>query len=290
MYLNNRGRVTAKELADKYEVSIKTIQRDIESIDRSGVPIISYKGQDGGYEIIDKYKISSSAMKKEDVYLITKLLEGLNSTYNSKDIITLKEKFKAIESKEDFSDKFIMDFSSWGTGDKTKKKLEIIDKGFSAKKTIFFEYINLNGEISNRVIEPLRLVFKSFNWYLYGFCLKKNDNRIFKVRRMNNLELGEKFYSDRSINLAPLFNDREDNVIDIKLKITDSFTKKLDDYFDEYELTSKDGTNILNISLPLDEWVYGMILGFGNQAEVMAPLSLRKHIKGKIEEMNKIYK
>lgn len=287
MFLNNRNRVTAKELAERYEVSIKTIQRDIESIDMAGVPIVSYKGQDGGYEILDNYKINSSAMNKEDVYLITKLLEGLGSTYSSQDISSLKEKFIAIGDNENSSNKFIMDFSPWGNENKTKEKLTLLDRCFIEKREVKFEYCNLNGEHSKRRVEPLKLIFKSFSWYLYAFCLEKEDTRIFKVKRMRNIQIGDEFYNEREIDTSKLFNDRENNIVNVKLKVSNNFLKKADDYFDEYEL---DKGNIIKFSFPLDEWIYSMILGFGSEVEVLEPLTLRESIKNKIKDMNNIYK
>ncbi|AIY84551.1 deoR-like helix-turn-helix domain protein [Clostridium baratii str. Sullivan] len=286
MFLNNRKRVTAKELAAKYEVSIKTIQRDIDTIDKAGIPIVSYKGQDGGYEILNTYKINNSAMKKEDIYLITKLLEGLSTTYNSKEIVNLKEKFIAIENNSPSNNKLIFDFSPWGNTNKTKEKISLIDEALSTKRKLSFDYNNLNGEHSSRIVEPIKLIFKNYNWYLYAYCISKDANRIFKVRRMSSLELNDNFSNNHEFICDNLFSNITDNATNIELKVSNSFIKRIDDYFDDYELN---GT-ILTVSLPIDEWLYSFILGFGNEAEVIKPLYLRETIKKRIESMYFLYK
>lgn len=131
--LNNRGRTTAKELSDRFEVSVKTIQRDIMAIDGAGIPIVSYQGKDGGYEILESYRVSGSVMSSDDVYIISELLNGLGKSYNSEHLENLIEKFKTIDTKET-SNRMLIDFSSWGNGNKTKKKLELIDRAFSERE------------------------------------------------------------------------------------------------------------------------------------------------------------
>ncbi|MBD7912116.1 MULTISPECIES: YafY family protein [Clostridium] len=283
--LNNRGRTTAKELSDRFEVSVKTIQRDIMAIDRAGIPIVSYQGKDGGYEILESYRVSGSVMSPDDVYIISELLNGIGKSYNSKHLENLIEKFKAIDTKET-SNRILIDFSSWGSGDKTKKKLELIDRAFSEKRTLSFEYSNINGEFSNRAVEPIKLILKSMNWYLYGFCLSKNDMRIFKVRRMDNISLGEKYIVDREYSLDDIFDDRAKDIIKLKLKANEEFIRKVDDYFEEYKIDGK----IIEVRLPEDEWVYSLILGLGNKVEVIEPEKVRNIIKNRIKEMNNLYK
>ncbi|MDS0524627.1 YafY family transcriptional regulator [Clostridium sp. SHJSY1] len=283
--LNNKGRTTAKEFSERFEVSVKTIQRDIISIDQAGIPIVSYQGKDGGYEILDSYRINGSVINGDDVYIISQLLNGLFKSYNSEHLEILREKFKSIDNKES-SSRMIIDFSSWSNGEKIKKKLELIDKAFTKKRKVSFQYNNVKGEFSNRTVEPVKIIFKSMNWYLVGFCLLKNDMRMFKVRRMNNLSLGEIYTEEREFKEQKFFNNREKDIIKLKLKSNEGFLRKVDDYFDEYKI---DG-NIIEIELPEDEWVYSMLLSLGSKVEVIAPEHVRKIITNMIEEMKNLYK
>ena len=287
MTLSNSEKVTATELAKKYEVSVKTIQRDIESINAAGVPIVSYRGQDGGYGILDTYKIKNSSMNNNDLYLINTLLDGITKIYDSKEINNLKEKFSGIVDSEIVNSNLYVDFSPWGDECKTREKLKLLDKAFNEKRIINFDYNNLKGEMSNRSVEPLKLIFKGFSWYLYAFCLEKKDTRIFKLKRMRELKLGNTYDSTRTVNLEELFGNRVDNLKKFKLKVKDSFLKKIDDYFEEYEVIDD---NIITVILPLDEWFYSMILGFGSEVEVIEPIDFRKEIIRRIQDMNNIYK
>lgn len=286
MVLNNRGRITAKELAKKYEVSVKTIQRDMEAIERAGIPVASYQGKDGGYEILKDYKIDRSSLSREDVYLITKLLEGLSSTYQVAEISALKEKFVAIGSSPSKRDQLIVDFSSWSNQDKTKQKLGMIHQAFLEKKQVVFSYHNLQGQVSYRTVEPVKLVFKGFNWYLAAYCVEKAAMRLFKVKRMRNIAFGASCPMLRDFPAEELLNDRNDQITNMRFKISKSFLNKIDDYFDEYTFVAEE---IVEVSLPLDEWLYSLILGFGSSVEVLRPPELRQEIKKRIAAMIGIY-
>ena len=113
MILNNKERVTAKELSERFEVSIKTIQRDIETIEMAGIPIVSYKGHEGGYEIIEGYRVNKASMTKNEVALLKNLLDGINETYRNKDVLSLINKLEVIDSNSTEGNRFIIDFSRW---------------------------------------------------------------------------------------------------------------------------------------------------------------------------------
>lgn len=286
MVLNNRERVTAKELAQKYEVSVKTIQRDMEAIDRAGIPVVSYQGKDGGYGILKEYKIDRSSLRREDMYLITKLLEGLNHAYEVAEISALKEKFAAISGDALERDQLHVDFSSWSNQDKTKQKLGTIHQAFLEKKQVVFSYHNLQGQVSHRTAEPVKLIFKGFHWYLAAYCVEKAAMRLFKVKRMRNMAFGAPYLKQRDFPTEELFNDRNDRITNMRFKISKSFLNKIDDYFDEYTCIAEE---VIEVSLPLDEWLYSLILGFGSSVEVLQPPELRQEIKKRIIAMSRIY-
>lgn len=161
MLLNNRERVTARELAEKFQVSIKTIQRDMEIIERAGVPIVSFKGNCGGYGIIEDFKVNNSSMTKEEAALVNKLLKGINSSYENVETIALANKFKSLKEADGSSeDRLIIDFSKWGRGKGLNKIINIVDKAILNRNPIKFQYVNGNGESSERVIEPYKIILR----------------------------------------------------------------------------------------------------------------------------------
>lgn len=291
MTLSQRGRISAKELSEKYEVSLKTIQRDIDAIELAGIPIVSYKGKNGGYEIIENYKIVNGVINKKEMDLIYKLLDGLGKSYETNEVENLKNKI-SIGRNEKFNEgKIYIDFSGWGKSDNTKEKLKRIDRALDEERVIEFTYNNLKNEESRRVVEPIKLIFKSYNWYLYAYCLEKEDYRIFKVRRIKELEVKNIPYSKRGDNFLHIFNDRTEKLIDIKFKCGRDFLKRIDDYFDEYIIIDDESDNkILVVTLPEDEWLYSLFLGFGGSIEVLEPIHFRNSIKNRIEKMVNVYK
>ena len=286
LYLNNRGRITAGELAQKYQVSIKTIRRDLDVICAAGIPIVSYQGQDGGYEILAGFKLDRSVLTGKENQIIVNLMEELSKTCPFQEMETLYEKFKSIDIDEPKGARIFIDFSTWGTHDKTNQKMKIIETAFNENRTLFFQYHNLQGEYLVREVEPIQLILKWSHWYLFAWCKEKNDYRLFKIRRMNELRIGNVFHEYHMPKIDELDHGwTSKNVEEIKLKVSANFLKKIEDYFDDYKIEGE----FVTFSWPSDEWLYSFILSLGPQIEVIAPLKLRQIIKERINRMQSLY-
>lgn len=284
MLLNNRGKMTAAELAEKYEVSAKTIQRDMDAINMAGIPIVSHRGQDGGYEILNSYRLNNSVLTRNDVSLINALIDGLQKSCSFPLLAELREKFVVLDRQESHVQRLAIDFSAWRENSSTKEKMKIIERSFSESRTIDFHYTNLQGNSGPRRVEPLQMVFKSNHWYLYGWCKDKAAYRFFKIRRMKDIQLGE---AAAKRELMPEEFDQTPmvDVAEIRLRVTPDLLRRADDYFDSYTVEG----DVLTLHWPLDEWVYSLLLGLGPKAEVLSPLSLREQIKKRIDEMKNLY-
>ncbi|MDU4890419.1 MAG: YafY family protein [Clostridium sp.] len=292
MILNNRERVTARELSEKFQVSIKTIQRDMEIIERAGVPIVSFKGNGGGYGIIEEFKVNNSSMTKEEAALVNKLLKGINNSYENIETIALINKLEGLKKNENGrEDRLIIDFSKWGRGEGLNKIINIIDKAILNRNPIKFQYVNGNGESTERIIEPYKIIFKSLSWYVYGFCTLKNEMRIFKVTRIKNIKVcGEQFELKEIIG-EDVFKEKDYERTEIELRFKDNFKGIILESFEEYEeLKEENGYTIAVIKIPYSNWVEGMILSFGDNVEVIKPTFLRDNIKEKLEKMINLYK
>lgn len=292
MILNNKERVTAKELSEKFEVSTKTIQRDIDTIEMAGIPIVSYKGHEGGYGIIDSYRVDKASMTKNEIELLKSLLEGINETYKNKEVLSLINKFTAIEvNKGENRNNFIIDFSRWGKNGELTDKINILDNAIVKGRYIKFDYGNINGESSNRKIEPYKIIFKALNWYIYGYCTLRNEMRVFKVSRIKNLESLDEEFISREVRVNNLFKEPELETIEIIFRVKKEARILLDDNFPTYEIINENDKNItVKINTPYNNWVYSMILGFGDNIEVLEPKFLREKIINKIKAMNNLYK
>ena len=260
MILNNRERVTARELSEKFQVSIKTIQRDMEIIERAGVPIVSFKGNGGGYGIIEEFKVNNSSMTKEEAALVNKLLKGINNSYENTETIALINKLEGLKKNENGrEDRLIIDFSKWGS--------------------------------TERIIEPYKIIFKSLSWYVYGFCTLKNEMRIFKVIRIKNIKVCDEQFELKEIIGEDVFKEKDYERTEIELRFKDNFKGIILESFEEYEeLKEEKGYTTAVIKIPYSNWVEGMILSFGDNVEVIKPTFLRDNIKEKLEKMINLYK
>lgn len=290
MMLNNKERVTAKELSEKFNVSTKTITRDIETIELAGIPIVSYKGHDGGYGIIDTYKVNKASMTQKEITLLKSLLEGIKETYKNKEVLSLINKFSSIEEKEN-KNNFIIDFSKWGKGKEITEKINIIDNAINKRKYIEFQYTNMSGKKSIRKIEPYKIIFKALHWYIYAYCTLKEEMRIFKLTRMKNLNVSEEEFEPKDIETEMLFKGEDLEKIEIIFKAKKEIKAVLEENFSVYEILEEDKEEfIIKTLFPYNNWVDSMILGFGDKMEVLEPEFLRERIKEKIKNMESLYK
>lgn len=291
--LLNKKRVTAKDLADHFEVSVRTIQRDVEAINMAGIPIVSYRGQFGGYGILDNYRIDKNFLSDSEHKLLLSALEGINKAYEDKELKNIIEKLTSIKSVNSSikDNKIIMDFSPWGFSKSLKAKVDIIRKAVDDKRVITFTYIDLNGNTTKREVEPALLALKLNRWYLYGFCRLRQDFRLFKVTRIKNLITTNEEFETRDQNYEFNFSFPSDRDIFIKLKFDKRALSRIDDYFELENLDfADDGFIYATVTYPEDEWVYSMILSFGDFVEVIEPDHIKEIIQDRAMKVLEKYK
>ncbi|MGN7359034.1 helix-turn-helix transcriptional regulator [Paenibacillus sp. SAF-054] len=190
MMLLNQQRVSATELAARFEVSLRTIYRDMEAINQAGIPIVSFAGSDGGYEIMSGYRIDKQVLSLEDFSSICSALRGARSATDSLDIDGLLERIGALmpgpERTIGLSSGHIdLDFQPEPL---VKEKITPIQQAVKTQHLIQFLYLDNKGKESERTIEPMGLFLKGYVWYLYGYCLTRSDIRVFRLTRMTELQ------------------------------------------------------------------------------------------------------
>lgn len=300
MLLLNRKHISAKELAEHFEVSQRTIYRDIEVINQAGIPIVSYMGAEGGFGIMENYKISKNFLDENEINSILTALRNLNTVINNSKISYTMGKLESMLSKKDFESNFMnkspinIDYSSWSSNNTDKDKLKTLSKAIDEKRIINFDYINTKGGYAHRIVEPLSLTLKDFAWYLHGYCHIKEDYRIFKVKRMHKVNLTPDLFMREALPIEVLnyheewYKDKP--VMNIILKFTPKVKTRVVDYFNEEQIQfNDDGTTNVSFTFPEDDWLFELILGFGSQVEVIEPPHLRRLIRQKAVEMVNIY-
>lgn len=281
--------VTAKELAERFGVSQRTIYRDVDILSLAGIPVYTEKGKGGGISLLPDFVLNKSLLSEAEQNEILSALQGL-SAVKTADTQGVLKKLSAIFNKN-AANWLEVDFSGWGyqDGDKFNDfKTAILERRIAE-----FDYYSTYSEKTHRSIEPIQLWFKSRAWYIKGYCLLRKDVRLFKLTRVRNLTLTAEHFIDRDLlaepsNPGPAEHQKRD--ITLKLKIAPEMTYRVMDEFDETDVERQsDGNFFVSVNWPEDDWVYGTILSYGEYAEVLEPEHIREIIKEKSQKTAKKY-
>ncbi|MVX62930.1 WYL domain-containing protein [Clostridium chromiireducens] len=282
--------VTAKELSKHFEVSVRTIYRDIDILSGAGIPIYTNKGKGGGISLIEDFVLNKSVLSEKEQKEILMSLQSL-SAMKYLEVEPILKKLSAVFNKE--STNWIdVDFSQWGSNDTEKEKFKIIKAAILNSEVLSFDYFSSYGEKTSRIAEPLKLVFKGQGWYLYAYCRLKDEFRIFKLRRIHTLVLlNENFKREVPANIwEGAGKSYNTEMVTLVLRIDEKMAYRI---FDEFEqeniIRNKDGSYTTTITFPSGEWIFGYIMSYGEYAEVIEPKNIRKEIKRKFEESVKKY-
>jgi len=286
-YILEKEKVTANELADKFEVSVRTIYRDIDSISSVGVPIFTTQGKGGGIKIDNEFILNKSLFdtnEKEQIIAALQGLEKTNEPYKSELITKLSALFKIKNSNW-----IEIDFTSWGSNNAYQDLFNALKTVIINKNIISFSYNSSKGEKINRKVKPIRLLFKEQDWYLYAFCLLRNDFRYFKLPRMKDLEVLAINYEDNFENAVLKKELKYENIVNIKLKFDKSVAFRVYDEFNEAIEEDEKGNLYVEIKIPNNYKLYNYIFSFGSNVEILEPKEIRNQFKNMINEIAKKY-
>ena len=289
--LLNKNIVTAKELAEKFQVSTRTIYRDIEVLSSSGIPVYMSKGKGGGISLLEGYSINKTILSDSDKQSLIVALKTLQSI-KYPEVSSVIDKISFMFNKGELENWVEIDFSRWGSNFNEGDKFTYIKNAILNNKLIKFAYVNSIANESKRIIEPMKLIYKGQAWYLYGYCRLKEDLRMFRISRIKDLELLNEGFIRREIDKIEVNNAQQENINLIKLKLL--FNKealyRILDEFDSKDVVDKGNyTYEVSMELPESEWIYGYILSFGCNVEVLEPAYIRDVIASRLEKMIKIY-
>lgn len=287
-YILEKGKATAQELADRFEVSVRTIYRDIDSISSAGIPIYALQGKGGGIRIAEEFVLSRSLLTKEEKEQILTALQGLENT-NTLCENELLTKLSALFKMKN-TNWIEVDFSSWKKDLRAENLFQDLKSAIISRKLVSFSYFSSSEEETVRSAKPARLLFKGQDWYLYAFCLLREDFRYFKLSRIKNLEvLPEGFEEDFEGLILEKEIPAEDLLL-LKIKFDRSAAFRVYDELGGEIREDEDGSLHAEIRLPDDGSLYHYIFSFGDSAEVLEPKEVRARIKEMAERILKKYK
>lgn len=287
-YLLQNGKATAPELAQKFEVSIRTIYRDIDSISSAGIPVYATQGKGGGISILNDYTLDKSLFSEQEQEQMLTALQGMVATAeeNSNELLTKLSGLFQINSTNWIE----VDFSDWAHRTPQQDTFNIIKEAIFQKRVISFCYFSGKGNKEKRNVRPIRLVFKSKSWYLYSFCLLRNDYRFFKLTRIKELEmLSETFTQD----FTPTKIEKQiqvENTVAVKLKFDRQAAFRVYDEFTDSITEDSQGNLYVQIDLPDNEVLYSYVMSFSDSVEVIEPQSIREQMKKRLQKMQEKYR
>lgn len=281
-----KKKITAREIAERYDVSLRSVYRYIEELTLCGVPIEIVRGRYGGIMLADTYRLPSGYFTREEYASILNALDAMASQISDLNLVSAREKLISRQKSErqelSVSGNIIIDGGSWSEAGKFSDKLHVCEKAVNECKCLLIDYISRSGEHSKRVIDPHVLVFKQNVWYVYAFCHTKQCFRTFKIGRIKQAsftgrEFERKEFTKDDIDLD--FNYTDKQLIDVTLDIDKNSLADAEEWLGIDNIEPKGKGFIASVRLPDDEALVGKILSYGGAVKVISPLELRERVK-----------
>lgn len=283
--LNNKKSTTATGLAKVFEVSTRTIYRDIDTLSTMGIPIYTEAGRNGGIHLLSNFTLNKVLLSKEEqnsLLLALKVLKQINPKINSQSFLKLQSLFK-----NSFDDWLEVDFSNWHQTNNNAQTFTLLKSAILNQRQIKFNYIKANGRLEKRRCDPFKLIFKAQAWYLQGFCLTRNEFRTFKINRMSSIKILKQTFSSKSVPKIPKINLQE-QTIHLRLLFSERICCRVYDEFNHHDIHSRDdGTVVVDTDLPNEGWLIRYLLSFGKYIKILSPKSIKSKMK---QELNEIYR
>ncbi|HHR5468224.1 TPA: helix-turn-helix transcriptional regulator [Streptococcus agalactiae] len=276
-YVLEKGKVTANELAEKYEVSIRTIYRDIDVLSSAGIPIYATQGKGGGIEIADDFVLKKSFLsenEQEQILIALKGLELTNKEYENELLTKLTALFKTKNTNW-----IEVDFTNWQRSKSYDELFKDIKSAIINKNIVSFTYFSSNKKETSREVKPIRLLFKGWDWYVYAFCLSRNDFRYFKLSRIKEFEILSNTFEDDFDNIVLKKEMEYEETVFVKVKFDRKMAFRVYDEVSSAIEEDEDGNLYATVELPNNYNLYNYIFSYGDAAEVLEPKEIRDKIK-----------
>lgn len=292
MYLLSEKKcIKASELAEHFEVSVRTIYRDVETLSMAGIPIYAKKGKYGGIAILDNFVFEKSIVSEDEQIQILAAIQSIQEVEKGtiNDLLVKLSGLFQIKNPNWIS----IDFSDWSN--QHQELFQRVKFAIVKTRVLKFDYYGRIGDILTRKVEPIQLWFKGHAWYLRGYCQEKQAIRVFKLSRMKRVECLDESFKKKELNIEDKeeidkYIDSPQNKVSFSMKIDKCMAYQVFDYFEEHEIKSnEDGSFTVSLNYPKDEWLYGMIMSFGNHAKVISPESLKSEVANRFKEAYENY-
>ena len=285
----DKRRITASQLAAHFEVSKRTILRDIDALSAAGIPIYTTQGKGGGIFIHDHFVLNKAVVSEAEQKQILFGLQSMAATElaQADQVLGRLKSFFASSGKEWIA----VDFSRWGHSAADNAKFETLKNAIIHEFAVSLNYLGPHGESKGLEVYPLKLSFKSKAWYLQSFCVTDNAYRVFKFTRISQLTALNTPFDSKNYQTPSLASVEEPalpNFVDVQVRVSPHAMYRVYDEFAEGDImVNQDGT--LSLRMPKAPWVCDYMLSYGLAVEVLAPQQLRDEMLGHIEKIKSKY-
>lgn len=293
MILINRKKVKAQELAELFDVSVRTIYRDVETLSSAGVPVFSQQGVNGGISLIEGYRMDKQILTKDELASLSIALQSALTSYEDMHAKAVLEKLTGIadDKVKQAMDHLFIDRSPWGQNGLLKEQITVLKRAIEHEHCVRFLYSTTHGTMTNRLIEPHTLVQKGKVWYIYGYCTLRGGFRLFKISRMKDIKEELLSFQRKEVHLLEQPWDKAwqqpQNLVELTLSFDSSIQTLVEETFGAVHINYD--KSIVQIALPEDEWLYGLLLSFGNQIKLIDPPHLVEIVQRRAQEIVALY-
>lgn len=288
--LLERKNMTASELARRFEVSTRTIYRDVDTLAQAGIPIYTSKGKNGGIRLMEDFVLNKSVLSEEEQKHILTSLQSMNAI-QIEGVQPVLSRLAALFGKE-HTDWVQIDFSWWNPENSVSSRFEQLKQAIFSEQVAEFDYSGMNGEYERRNVEPVKLVFKGTDWYLQAFCRLRQDFRFFKLSRMEHLDIRSETFIPKTPPDVGETRQREayGERIPVEVRIAPEMAYRV---YDEFSSTQRkrmeDGSFLVSFEMVENEWMYGYFMAYGPYLEVLTPEDVRQEFCLRLKKMLRIY-
>lgn len=295
--LLGEGQVSASELARRFEVSVRTIYRDLDSLANAGIPIAAEAGRNGGIRIMDNFKVDNRYFSSSEIGSLLVAWQSFTATEPPMAAPYTMAKMKSLipaaqsASIQRKLEQIIIDYTPWISSAYRLGFVNQVNTALEQQRRITIRYENRFDQHSERVIEPHRLLFKENSWYLLAYCIEREDFRFFKCSRMQSIAMMEETFDFRKIpdrTFEKPFSDKQE--ITVRLRIHRSIKALIADRFTDFTVIERQD-EFLRIEIPFvaDSYGYHFLLSLGAHCECLAPETVRHELVKHIRSLLKVY-
>ncbi len=286
LLLTSRRKVTAREIAERFEISVRSVYRYVEELNVAGVPIDVVRGRYGGIFIADTFKLPSGFFTRGEYAAVENALTAMLSTMSDEDLISALEKLKR-QQKADRRElsvcgNIIVDGGAWADLGKFPQKIKVCEQAVKDSLCLEIDYISRDGEHSKRVIDPYVLILKQNVWYVYAFCHTRQDFRTFKIGRIKGARFTGRGFTKEEIDRRDIplnFEYTSEQLVPVTLEIAANAVADVEEWLGVDNIEPRGNGLVANVSLPDDGMLVDKILGYGGKVKVVAPAGLKKRVR-----------